>query len=148
MLTFTQILKRTPTPRVLAARFVRIVKLKTGHSRTTGRAYAACQSYSTHHLDAHGHAIRNKDKQQYVTVVEFLDNKLHVNVSCSCPDFTFTAEVALAQRGAADIEYSNGEAPDIRNPHRIPLCCKHLVALYNRIEPTIAIAKARAKAKG
>ena len=49
-------------------------------------------------------------------------------VSCSCPYFLFFCEVALAKHKATDIKYSNGAAPKVTNPRRIPWLCKHLVA--------------------
>ena len=40
---------------------------------------------------------------------------------------------ALHKKGAADIEYSNGQMPDITNPGLHVQQCKHLCALYFRI---------------
>lgn len=68
---------------------------------------------------------------KYVTHIDFL-NKKDVKVSCSCPDFWARWEYALHKRGAADIVYSNGEPPVVRNPRMYPGCCKHLIALTNR----------------
>lgn len=133
MLTLKQIIKRTRPDRIMNARFVKITKLKTGYSRS-GRAYAACQSYSTHHITPEGRLVPHKDHTRYVTVIEFLDARLRVNVSCSCDDFKYRAEYALHTHGAADIEYSNGEAATTTNPNNTPQCCKHLVSLYNRIK--------------
>jgi hypothetical protein len=44
-------------------------------------------------------------------------------------DFWSCWEYALSKRGAARIEYSNGEAPIEKNPQLIPGCCKHLYYL-------------------
>lgn len=133
MLKLKQIIKRTSADRVMNARFVKITKLKTGYSRSH-RAYAASQSYSTHHINAQGRLVSHPDRTRYVTVIEFIDAQLHVNVSCSCDDFKFRHEVALHHKGAADIEYSNGEMPTSTNPGMVTGTCKHLVALYNRIK--------------
>ena len=132
MLTFQYIVRLTDPLRKLNAKLVKIVKFKTGYT-TRGTGYAACQSYSTHHYDQHGRKIPNADRNRYVTVVEFVDKKLHCNVSCSCPDFMYRHEVALNRRGAADIEYSNGEMPTTTNPELRVATCKHLIALYLRI---------------
>lgn len=40
----------------------------------------------------------------------------------------------MNHKQAADIEYSNGELPVIRNPQMRPAQCKHLVALFNKIK--------------
>lgn len=57
----------------------------------------------------------------------------NVVVSCNCDYFTFTSEVALNKKGAAQIIHSNGERPDIRNPRMVPTPCKHLYAVLNQI---------------
>ena len=132
MLTLKQIVQKTDPVRIANSKFVRIIKFKSGYT-PRGTGYAACQSYSTHHYDSKGRRVINPDKTKYVTVVEFLDKKLHVNVSCSCSDFMYSFEVALHKKGAADIEYSNGMSPDVRNPAHTTACCKHLVQLYFRI---------------
>ena len=134
MLTFPQIIKRAEPARVANARFVRLVSYKTGYTQE-GFAYAACRSYSTHVIGPDGRRVRNPNRERHTTVVLFLDKKLHVNLSCSCGDFTYRWETALHHHGAADIEYSNGEMPNSTNPYLSPQCCKHLVALYERIKP-------------
>lgn len=133
MLTFPQIIKLGGKYRDQNARFVRLVRLKTGYT-PEGFAFAACQSYSTHHINPKGLRVVNPDRRRYVTVVKFLDAKLHCQVSCSCPDFMYTAEYVLNKRGAAQIEYSNGEAPDIKNPAQVVMVCKHLIRLYQEIQ--------------
>lgn len=47
----------------------------------------------------------------------------------NCDDFWSTWEYALAKRGAANSEYSNGEPPVVRNPKFVPGCCKHIFRL-------------------
>jgi hypothetical protein len=72
--------------------------------------------------------------RRYVTVFVFLDRRLHVIASCSCPDFKYRWEVALNRKQAAEIEYSNGELPVIRNPAMRATFCKHCLALFTKIE--------------
>lgn len=134
MLTFPQIIKRADPLRATNARFVRLISYKTGYTKE-GFAYAACRSYSTHHVGPDGRRVRNHNRERHTTVVLFLDKKLHVNLSCSCSDFTYRWETALHHHGAADIEYSTGEMPNSTNPFLAPQCCKHLIALYERIKP-------------
>lgn len=53
-----------------------------------------------------------------------------VKVSCSCEAFTyFGIEYLLHKKKAADIKYSNGKAPNIRNPRGIIFLCPHLTKL-------------------
>ena len=49
--------------------------------------------------------------------------------SCDCEAFLYWCEVALHAKGAAAIKFSNGEAPDTRNPRKLPMICKHLIEL-------------------
>lgn len=37
------------------------------------------------------------------------------------------------RQDAANIKYSNGELPHIKNPAMIPGCCKHVAALLNMV---------------
>lgn len=116
------------------AAFVRILKTQKGYT-ASGKGYVACQSYSTHVLNEYGRPVRNESPHKYVTMMIFLDTNLNVKISCSCPDFLYRWEWALHNRGAADIEYSNGDFPDITNPKYKPACCKHLYKLYLNIKP-------------
>ena len=68
---------------------------------------------------------------KYVCSVECLNDKSHVKVSCSCPDFCFSGnEFRLAQRGAADIIYGNGEPPQTKARAG---CCKHIFMLVKEL---------------
>lgn len=134
--TIEYLVKRTPRLRKRAARYVRITRLKFFHDKK-GKPVAACQSYSTHDVLPSGRVVRRRTKVKYVTVIKLLNRKYHCVVSCSCPDFMFTSEWVLHQKGSADIEYSNGEPPNVRNLFRRPMLCKHLVALYEKIKPEL-----------
>lgn len=57
-----------------------------------------------------------------------------VKCSCTCPYFVFWGcEVPLNKRGAANIKYSNGAPPVIRNPTSKRRFCKHGLALMRLI---------------
>lgn len=81
---------------------------------------------------------RTKEPGKYTRLVEILLKgnpqvaleKSKAYVSCSCEDFLFTCEVALKEKDASQIIYSNGEKPRIKNPKMIPCACKHIVAVY------------------
>lgn len=133
MLTFPQIVRKTPKLRKENSLFVRLSTPKFGYTKK-GTAFAAVKSYSTHIKLKDGSVVKHVSPEKYVTVVEFLDNRLHVNLSCSCPDFLYRFEVALNKKGAAQIEYSNGELPTVTNPTMIAACCKHCIALYNSLK--------------
>ena len=140
-LTFPQIIRRGGHHREVNARYVRITRLKTGFT-PDGFAFAACQSYSTHHVTPQGYKVVNPVRTRYVTVVKFLDTQLHCALSCSCQDFQYVWEQVLHTKGAAELEYSNGETPDMTNPLHQVGCCKHLVALYHKIQTRITTPKA------
>jgi len=129
MLTLKQIVQRTTGPRKENARYVKILDVKKGYN-SIGQGFIASSSYSTHIIDEKGRPIRHPNPQRYVTVITFLDRKLHVSVSCSCDDFLYRHEYALNSKGAADIEYSNGEPPTTTNPGLKTGQCKHLYKLY------------------
>ena len=136
MLNLTQMTRRTDKRRVGNATYVVMRNVKTGHWKSgpdRGLAYIAAQTSSTHVQDQHGQLIPNPDKNTYVTAITFVDRQLNVKASCSCPDYLFRWEWANWNRKAADIEYSNGDSPDITNPTYKPSLCKHLVALAERI---------------
>ena len=134
MLTLPQIVRRVNERRHQSAKYVRIIQVKKGWD-SLGRGYVAAASYSTKIWDNYKRKfVLNKVRNRYVTVIVFLDTRLHVVVSCSCPDFKYRWEVALNHKQAAEIEYSNGELPVIRNPSMKAAECKHLVALYNKIK--------------
>jgi hypothetical protein len=48
-------------------------------------------------------------------------------VSCSCPDFLYRWEVALAARNNSSVIYSNGAYPKQTNPQMTPGVCKHVL---------------------
>lgn len=130
---FSAIVRRTTKRRKQSARYVRFLQAKKGYTRE-GYGFLAVQSNSTHAYDpATKTYIPTPNKPKYVTVVTVLDDDLNCVVSCSCKDFLYRWEVALYLEDAADIEYSNGELPEITNPQLAPRCCKHLVRLYAAI---------------
>jgi len=136
MLTLPQIAQRTNRLRQEGSRYVRIIHMKKGWD-SLGRGFVACSSYSTHIISGDGRPIKNTNPSRYITVITFLDTQLHVNISCSCGDFTYRWETALHHKSAADIEYSNGEWPVITNPQGRGWACKHLLALYYKIKPQL-----------
>jgi hypothetical protein len=87
---------------------------------------AAAQTYSVEEVEGRPKWFK------YVTTIEFHPKKA-VKLSCSCSDFKYRAEYALHKYGAADLRYSNGEPPLVRNPGAKPMCCKHLIALYSKL---------------
>lgn len=139
-LTLRQIISKGGKFRELGAQYVNLTKFKTGYT-PDGYAYAACQSYSTHRVTKQGYKVVNHTRQRYITVIKFMDARLHCSLSCSCDDFKYTWETVLNKKGAAELEFSNGEDPSITNPfHHIGIC-KHLIALWWKIEPRVEAAR-------
>jgi len=136
MLTIHQLAKKTTRLRKEGARFVRFTDTKKGYL-SNGHAYVAVASFSTHVIGPDGRPRRNEQPTKYVTVFEFLDRKLHAKASCSCADFLYRWEVALHNKEAAEIEYSNGEWPSATNPTGQAGWCKHCEALYQKIKPKL-----------
>jgi hypothetical protein len=70
----------------------------------------------------------------YTTTVQRKGPHGHIEIDCTCGYHPFYgAEVALHLRQAAKIIRSNGRAPKVRNAAMVPLCCKHSVALINKL---------------
>lgn len=136
MFNIHQISKKTNRKRRENARYVRLLQVKKGRT-PNGLGFIAAQSYSTHIIDEHGRPVRQETPHKYVTMILFVDDKLNVKVSCSCADFLYRWEWALWNRGAADIEYSNGDSPEINNPQYKISSCKHLFKLYEHIKSQI-----------
>ena len=115
--------------RKAAAAYVDIKATKVKKNRD-GVPMVLCKTSSKTVIKKGGVAVRKPGgtASTYVTTVEVYP-KHQVIVGCSCEDFTYTWEVALNRRGAARIEYSNGEDPGEKNPSYVPGCCKHLIAV-------------------
>lgn len=146
MLTMPQIYSRTDFRRKESAKYVRLVYQKRGWD-SRGLGFVACKSYSTKEWDPYKqkYVPNPRIKNRYVTVIVFLDQRLHVDVGCSCADFRYRWEFSLNQKRAAEILYSNGEYPEIRNPGLKIKTCKHLVKLWETILPEVPKIKSNAK---
>lgn len=126
-MTATQILRHS-TSREFPASYVKFKQVKIGRNRQTQVPTIKSMSYSTHTFLGER---KNYQPNQYVSIVEI--HGRYVVVGCSCDDFWAVWEVALSARGAARVEYSNGERPDNKNPKMVPGCCKHLHRLLSRL---------------
>ena len=133
MLTLKQLYDKTDELRIRNAKYVKFLKVKKGRN-LQGLGFIAVQSHSLKTVDNNGHQVRGPSSSKYLSMVTFLDNKLHCTCSCSCDDFLYRWEVALNKKGAAEIEYSNGKFPNTTNPALQTHLCKHLVAIYLRIQ--------------
>lgn len=139
MLTLPQIYQRTDSRRKESAKYVRVVYQKRGWRKEDGRGFVACKSYSTKEWDPYKQRyVKNpRIKNRYVTVIVFLDMRLHVDISCSCADFRYRWDYALHVNRASDLDYAqpgpNGLYPKIRNPSLKTKSCKHLVKLFELI---------------
>jgi hypothetical protein len=127
-MTLRAVLSRTPKSRRFSSQWVKFKEIKLGKHKATNAPVIRAKSYSTHNKDG---VRKNYTPNEYVSTVEIYGR--HVVLSCSCDDFWSTFEWALAQQGAARIEYSNGERPVIRNPSALPGACKHLYKLGERM---------------
>lgn len=123
-----QLVSKSDRMRKANSRLVRVVGYKTGFDKQ-GRPTAVAKTYTPREYTSGMRLVRAKDQNKYVSSVKFLDKQLSCKVSCSCPDFMFRWEWSLAQVGAADIIYGNGEPPDVTNSEHRPGLCKHLLAL-------------------
>ena len=130
-MTMRQILASTPPSRRSASEWVKIIGLKVRKS-PEGYPLVLAQTIATNYPD--GRRKIPQPTHRYVSTIEV--RRQYVIVSCSCDDFKYTFEYALNKRGAAKIEYSNGEPPVERNPKLVPGVCKHLFALGKKLIET------------
>ena len=105
---------------------VRVTGIKRGVSKSTGRVRFIART-QTPEKRALGFVL-----EKYTSNIDFVTRD-KVMLSCTCPDFWATWEWALAHKGAADIQYGNGDPPDSRNPRYIAGCCKHLVKMTDSL---------------
>lgn len=129
-----ELYRRTSDERKYLAQFVRMVKTQQGRL-DSGEAFIAAKTESVKRIDSKGFLVPvpSGERNTHVTAIVFTDRKLNVKVGCSCQDAKFRWEFANAQKGAADIYYSNGQPPVVTNPALRVSMCKHLVALYLKI---------------
>lgn len=128
-MTISQIRKFTPSNRRIASKVVKLSTIKV-RKNVDGYPMVLAKTISTE--TPKGEPKNTKTAPHYVTSIEMYPKK-QVIVSCSCDDFLFTWEVALNKKGAARIEYSNGEDPKDRNPAKTPGACKHIYALSTHL---------------
>jgi hypothetical protein len=134
-MTVDRLLAKTRPQQIELSQNVVIKNVRFRHHKKSLNPVILCETYSK----KTGKGASGYDK--YVTYIEALHSKkgakfsqTFVKVGCSCPFFTFFAEVALAKHGAADVFFSNGDPPVVRNPKERPLLCKHLVKLVGRVK--------------
>lgn len=133
MMKLSQLMNSSERMRKLNSKFVKILNYKEGRDKS-GQAVAMAKTYTPYELNVHHRIQPSKDKNRYVSSITFIDKKLNVKVSCSCPDYMYRWEFANAQAGAADIIYGNGDEPGSTNPGNVPGLCKHLIALRSAVK--------------
>lgn len=126
-----EIMKFTPRDRKNFAEFVKVLRVKKGRDKN-GFAVAMAETMSL--VTPDGQLIKPNKRIKYLTTVTFIDADLNVRISCSCADFLYRWEVPLNKKGAAAIEYSNGQPTRVTNPASVPGQCKHCVALYRKLK--------------
>lgn len=134
-MTLKQIVSYSTQDRVRSAREIAIIKVKPlrdrrGVLRITAQAYTPFNTKTWEKV-----ANPNKYDLEITALTPKTTSIMDgpVRVACSCPDFWATWEVALTHKGAAIIQYSNGEHPEVRNPNLRPGMCKHLLGLTGHI---------------
>ncbi len=134
MLTAKQILQVSPLSRHKKAAQVAIRAIKVRRSIPDDMPMVLAKTQSTQKMKGGvpGKLLPDTKTNLYVTSIEVYP-KGHLICACSCDDWKFTWEVAMAKRGAARVEYSNGELPTTRNPSKEPGACGHLIALLNHL---------------
>ena len=134
MVTFNQIKKYLNPLKYKNSKYVQFKDVRVGFNDKNLTFFVA-RSSSPYIWDSRlKRKVTNPTRNNtYTTTIEVLNKKGNVKLSCSCPDFLFRHEVALFTKDAAEIEYSNGDYPEMTNPLLQPSCCKHCLALYEAL---------------
>lgn len=122
-MTISQIMAKTPLDRKQMGKASKIIGYK---AKKTVNGFPMLMAKVQCLVNSKLEAIPAHARQSYLVVIEVY-KKGQVIVSCSCDDFKYRWEYALNKKGAARIEYSNGEPPVERNDAEVPGMCKHLV---------------------
>ena len=128
-LTARQIVANAPLVVKRRAVGVRITKVKTNASER-GVEYT-CSAITVQEPDG----TRAVGKEPHVvTVTLTAPRNRYVIVDCDCGYHSmWGSEYNLNQRNAADIVRSDGSAPDVRDPTRTKIACKHAVAFLAKL---------------
>ena len=128
-LTARQIVANAPLAVKRRAVGVRITGIKT-KATERGVSYT-CSATTVQEPDG----TRAQGKQPHeVRVVLTAPRNRYVIVDCDCGYHSmWGAEYNLNQRNAADIVRSDGSAPDVRDPTRKKIACKHAVAFLHKL---------------
>jgi len=133
MMKLSELVRLSERMRRINARFVKITGYKTGFDANNVPT-AVCRTRTPLEYTIGHKVVKAKDQKPYTSSIKFLDKKLNVKVSCSCPDYLFRWEVANHLVGASDVIYSSGEMPEGTNPDHRPGMCKHLLRLRSHIK--------------
>ena len=126
-LSIGQILKTTP--RVFKDNSNNVVIRSLKKSKTRNGLYMGVQATAKDVFSKPGARTRTHKCSIVTMDAKQVAKSKSVYLSCTCEAFMFWCETALNKRGAAAIKFSNGEAPETRNPQSLPMMCKHLIAL-------------------
>jgi hypothetical protein len=134
-LSLRQILKTTP--RLFHNNSEDVVIKKLEHKKTKGGQNAiVSHAFSPDSKDVkpHKQLIIGLDKDPLSLKGLKISKCKRIKCSCSCSSFLFSgAEWANHLHGASDIIYGNGQPATVSNPSNVPMYCKHLVKLANKI---------------
>lgn len=137
MLNITKILKKMPPNWEINSAYCKIKSYKKIIDKQDKNPVILAIVYSTHD---HNHQKKASPEMHrcYIKGLDGAKKKIYasnVEVSCDCKAFLYWCEVALEDKDASVIFFSNGEMPIVRNPKMIPFMCKHLyrLALHTQI---------------
>ena len=124
-ITTRQLLNATPAKYHENAKHVRVTGESAGLSKS-GRPQIIFRTRSKN-------PTTNRKPENHRTVVRLMDRgRKRLWVSCTCENFMYFWEYALAQIGASSILFGNGEPPVIMNPSMRTGGCKHVIRVLQR----------------
>ncbi len=131
MLTLDKMLRNSPPNWLANSDDCRISKYKKIIDKEDKNPTVLAIAYSVFTPDGK----RKQNPTMHRCYIKGLDGKSkkiissNIECSCDCEAFMYWSEVALNDKEAALILFSNGEDPLEKNPKKIPFGCKHIIRL-------------------
>ena len=122
-LSIIQLLRKVGKTQILNSKYVRIKRVQFNQEKNLFKIETQTYDPETKQYRTHIQRIYPADRSYKGK----LSDCPRIKVACNCGNYLFCAEVALSYHNAADIIYSDGSYPIIKNPSLKPQVCKHLL---------------------
>ena len=122
-LSIIQLLRKVGKTQILNSKYVRIKRVQFNQEKNLFKIETQTYDPETKQYRTHIQRIYPADRSYKGK----LSDCPRIKVACNCGFHLFFSEVSLAYQNAADIIYSDGSYPIVRNPSLKPWVCKHIL---------------------